>query len=999
MHVVYKDSSTTTKTRAVFDASAKSSSGVSLNDTLLVGPTVHPPLLDVLLHFRTYRIALTADVSKMYRAIELTKSDRDFHRFVWRSGPQDVVKDFRMTRATFGVSASCFAASMAVRQNAINHADEYPMAAQVVEESTYVDDCLTGADDVPTAVALHKQLLDLFSRGCFLLRKWNASDPDVLNAIPVDLRECRETLSISDADGYTRTLGVNWSTGSDTFHITTSNSPPPEVITKRVLASDVAKVFDILGWFSPATVSMKILLQRVWELGIGWDDPVPDAVHGIWSKWRAELPALASKGIPRCYFPKQAKIISTQLHGFSDASEDAYAGVVFLRMVDTEGNVHISLVMSKTRVSPIKRLTIPRLELCGAEILARLLHHVREILSVPLSEVYAWTDSTVVLSWLTGNPRRFKQYVGNRVCSIVDLIPPDRWSHVPGAENPADCASRGLSPLELLDHTLWWEGPQWLSLTQPFWPKKPDIGGDPEEVLDVCMAAAVKCAAPLIPYKRYSSYLRHQRVLAWIFRFIRNCRRHRVSTHIPPSGDPHLSVSELTAAENHLLKQAQQEHFQAEISSLKTSRSLRTGSNLLSLRPFIDSEGVLRVGGRECQADLSYSRMHPIILHGTHPLTKLLIYEEHHHLLHAGPTLVSAALTCRFHIVGLRKSVRSITRQCVTCRRSAAKPQSQLFGQLPLERISPGAVFEKVGLDYAGPLTIKYGMVRKPVMVKAYVCVFVSLAVKAVHLEAVSDLTSEAFIAALRRFIARRGYPSLIWSDHGTNFVGANRELKELHQFLMRQSTEKTVSEFCTSHKIEWRFIPEHGPHFGGLWEAAVKSTKFHLRRIVGSVKLTFEELTTVLTQVEACLNSCPLVATDPQDDDGIEVLTPGHFLVGHPLCALPDPAASFRSVSLLRRWHLCQNLVRQFWQRWSSEYLTSLNKIYKWQHPSRNLAVGDVVVLREDGITPTKWPLGRVVEIYPGRDNLTRVASVRTAKGVYKRPITKMALLLPNAT
>ena len=225
-----------------------------------------------------------------------------------------------------------------------------------------------------------------------------------------------------------------------------------------------------------------------------------------------------------------------------------------------------------------------------------------------------------------------------------------------------------------------------------------------------------------------------------------------------------------------------------------------------------------------------------------------------------------------------------------------------MMRQLPIECVTPGSVFEKVGVDYAGPLQIKYGMVRKPVIVKAYVCVFVSLSVKAVHLEAVSDLTSEAFLATLCRFIARRGYPSLIWSDNGTNFVGANRELRELREFITQQKTGRILSEFCTSHKIEWRFIPEHGPNFGGLWEAAVKSTKKHLMSIVGNVKLTFQELTTVLTQIEACLNRRPLVSLNSPDDDGIEVLTPDHFLIGHPLCSLPDPSFSFRRVSLLRR-------------------------------------------------------------------------------------------------
>ncbi len=215
------------------------------------------------------------------------------------------------------------------------------------------------------------------------------------------------------------------------------------------------------------------------------------------------------------------------------------------------------------------------------------------------------------------------------------------------------------------------------------------------------------------------------------------------------------------------------------------------------------------------------------------------------------------------------------------------------------------------------------------------ICLFVCLSVKAVHLVLVSDLTTEAFVAALRRFIARRGYPSLIWSDHGTNFVGAKRELKELQAFLYSQTTctctQGAISEFCNSHNIEWRYIPERAPHFSGLWESAVRSTKTHLKRVVFTVKLTFEEFTTILTQIEACLNSRPLTPASTADDDGIEILTPRHFLVGKPLSALPDSQFSYRSVSLLRRWNLCQCLVRHFWQRWFNEYLSSINKHNQW--------------------------------------------------------------------
>ena len=310
-----------------------------------------------------------------------------------------------------------------------------------------------------------------------------------------------------------------------------------------------------------------------------------------------------------------------------------------------------------------------------------------------------------------------------------------------------------------------------------------------------------------------------------------------------------------------------------------------------------------------------------------------------------------------------------------------------------MERITPDIVFERVGVDYAEPIYVKHGPVRRPIIVKAYVSVFVSLSVKAVHLELVSDLTTEAFVACLRRFISRRGKPTVIWSDHGTNFVGAARELQELVEFFNEQKTEKLISEFCSTQGIQWKFIPERSPHFGGLWEAAVKSMKLHMRRIVGDVKLTFEEMTTVLSQIEACLNSRPLVPF-PSSEEGLDVLTPGHFLIGRPLESLPDPPSSCRTMSLLQRWNLCQALVRHFWKRWSAEYLVTLQKATKWHRPYKNLSVGDLVILREDNVAPTRWPLARVSEIHPGKDDIVRVVTLKTSTGLYTRPVTKVVPL-----
>ena len=404
MHAVTKESSTTTKIRAVFDASAKTSTGVSLNDTLLVGPTVHSSLVDVLLRFRFYRVALTADVSRMYRAIALMEDDKDLHRFVWRNSPEHTLKDYRMTRLTFGVSASSFVANMCVRQNALDFTSEYPLAAKTTKDSFYVDDTLTGADSIQEAIQLHQELQSLFERGGFLLRKWSSSEAAVLEHIDPNLRDQQPLRTFSETAEYTKTLGVEWNSTHDHFRLVITELPSQKELTKRSLTSDIAKVFDVFGWIAPVIVKAKILLQRLWEERVQWDDPVPEFLHQMWFQWRSELPLLMEKLIPRCYHPKDVRIAFKQLHGFSDASEQAYAGVVYLRMVDSTGQVHTSLVIAKTKVAPIKRLSIPRLELCGAQLLAQLLHHCQRVFNFPSQDVFAWTDSTVKLDHWKSTP-------------------------------------------------------------------------------------------------------------------------------------------------------------------------------------------------------------------------------------------------------------------------------------------------------------------------------------------------------------------------------------------------------------------------------------------------------------------------------------------------------------------------------------------------------------------------------------------------------------------
>lgn len=816
------------------------------------------------------------------------------------------------------------------------------------------------------------------------------------------MRSHDQQVRLGETENFVKALGIEYNAKQDHFKFTASQAvPDTSTLTKRIMLSDSSKIFDPLGLISCVTIVVKIHFQRLWEQGIQWDDPLPPNIEENWLAWRKNLHQISSLRIPRCYTPLDADILSRQLIGFSDASERAYCGIVYLRSLDTAGGVHMSIVIAKTKVAPLKTISLPRLELCGALLLARLLKHAQDVLHIASSDVRAFTDSTIVLYWVAGNSHCFKTFEANRISEIQQLVPPESWAHVSGVDNPTDAGSRGLLPQDVLHHDLWWQGPAWLKDDETNWPNKlnspPTLesvvaSGYTEDTLQQkarreVTVQAVTTSSPVIDVERFSSYIRLLRVTTRVLRVV---KRKNLFKNIP------LSTDELQRARCYLIKESQLKTFPNVIQRLKDRKPLLKGDPLQPLNPFLDADGLLRVGGRLSQSTLDYQAQHPIILHGKDHLANLIIIHEHKRLCHAGPKLTLGSLQQQFHIIGARRIVRRHTQQCKVCRRAAPRIANQLMGQVPPSRVCATFANDKVSVDYAGPLTIKGGAIRRPSYINAYAAIFVCLETKACHIELVSELTAEAFLAALRRFIARRGKPSEMWSDNGTQFTRANKDIKELYETLKEQVTQNTVSDWCSTQGIQWHFSPPTGPHHGSVWENGVKACKFHLKRIVGNSKLTFEELTTTLTQIEACMNSRPIIATvDANDDDGIAPLTPGHFLTGRPLEAIPSSNTDVPLTSVLKRWQLCQTLVHHFWRRWSLEYLNGLQRRNKWQYPKRNLQVGDIVLMKDNRTSPDQWPLARVIITHPGPDSLVRVVTVGNSKGVYRRPIVKLCLLM----
>ena len=405
------------------------------------------------------------------------------------------------------------------------------------------------------------------------------------------------------------------------------------------------------------------------------------------------------------------------------------------------------------------------------------------------------------------------------------------------------------------------------------------------------------------------------------------------------------------------------------------------------MNPFIDKDGIVRANGRLALSNsLSYNERHPIILSYSSKLARLYIEYIHNISLHQ---LLLRLLRQEFWVPKAKNLIKTIIHHCKTCVIDRKRLQNQIMSALPPQRIEFTRPFTNTGTDFAGPFEIKSFTGRYTKITKGYVCIFVCFATKAIHLEAVSELSTPAFLAALARFIARRGCPNRIYSDNGRNFVGASNAIAKDLQLVL-QNLEKNVTAKFASLNLSWHFIPPFTPHMGGLWEAGVKSFKKHFRKISGSMRYTFEELSTILARIESVLNSRPLTTQSDSISD-LTALTPGHFLIGS---ALTAPAEPEEPISIQNRWRKLRVLQQEFCKRWKAEYLFELQRRHKWKKPFENVKVGDMVVIRNEFISPTEWRLGRIVKVFEGKDGNVRVAEINTQTGVITRAIHKLVVL-----
>ncbi len=998
VHGVFKDSSTTTKVRVVFDASACSSNSVSLNDTLLPGPNLYPPLPDVLTRFRRHNVGMTADISKMFREILLNPEERDLHRFLMRASNGSIL-DCRMNRLTFGVKSSPFLATQVLHTLANLYSSSHPAAADAILSAFYVDDFLSGARNVNEAEELRSELCDLFSRAGMVLRKWRTNSKELKSMIPPHLLETDSSpVSITPPCQAPKALGIHWVVEKDTLHVSIPDpAPNAPTTTKRSIASGAAGVFDILGLFCPAIIPARILFQETWKRSLLWDKPVPEDIKVHWDEWLSDLPAINGHAVPRRIVPKDdSSPDSWTLHGFSDASSVAYGASIYLRSVNSRGQVSSTLVIAKARVLPVKPITIPKAELTGAHLLAKLLIRTASLLDIPLQRVHPWTDSEIVLHWLPKSPPLLNRFVANRVFAIQQLLPDVIWRHVRSSDNPADLASRGIRAKDLITSALWWSGPSWLLLPKKDWPQhKPSKPA--ASVLNISVKPSIQMTETQKNFlsnlwKKFSSFFTLVRVVAWILR----CRRLH-SNHQQETLSDMLTFEEIELAKHRVYALSQQEFYPEAFEAVHKSKNIPSGHSLHRFQVKIADHGHLLVCSRVRDPEAPSTPTTLIVLHPKSLLTKLLVRTLHRTYSHAGISAMASILANSYWIPGLRNLLKFISRTCAICQKAYAKPLSSMMGMLPSSRTTPAPPFYRTGVDFAGPFQLKVGHTRKPSKIKAYAVVFVCMTTKAVHLDLCASLSSTEFRATLDRFISRRGCPPDIFSDNGTNFHGAREEIRELQRLSESYEMRQVITQFSSSNQIRWHHIPPRAPHFGGLWEAAVKAMKVLLRKTLQPHSLRWDELYTLLAQAESILNSRPLAPLHTQEASEGTYLTAGHFLIGRPLRAPPQPLPSTGKMSNLRRWELVSRLQNDLWRQWTATYLASCAQRSKWTRTGRSLAPGDLVFVRDETLRSRDWPVAVVETAHAGDDGHVRAVTLRCRGKRYTRAIHRLIPLITD--
>lgn len=1027
-HAVFRVSSSTSKTRIVFNASATSETGLSLNQCLYQGKCLLPEVVEVLLRFRLRKVAFTMDISKMFLRIKL-HSGRDYLRYLWRDCDETKpVRTYRMTSVTFGVISSPFQAIDVVLKNADRLESTHPLAAALVRSSLYMDDLLGSFHTIETARKAVAEVHSFFQEAGMTPHKYVANNEDILEQIPLEAKS---------VEPFTKVLGLIWDTSKDDLLLNLEevcNIKHSGLDTKRSFLELSAKIFDPTGFLSPFTMRIKLLFQDVWkweaenQVSLSnepskakgmkakpvsqskWDDPLPERIQELWNELKSELPLLLNIRIPRCLVGKLGPAADEfELFAFGDASQKAYAAVIYLVWKDADSCRSSAMVYSKTRVAPLdmkgstqEEQTIVRLELLAALICARAAKYVQNALQteVKITDVHFFTDSMINLWRIREGPAKFKLWVANRIGEIRETSNPDQWHHCPGELNPADLPSRGLSARELQSSNLWWQGPTFIREEKSAWPvekghpqQKDDEWKKETSTSQVATAnLKTRCCSP-VDGDFIGQLLNRFEDWNKTLRFIHMVLTFAVKAHREAFKQTKWSLKAHKETKNALWRLSQRVHLQNDFVNLANGLELTPKSSLAGFNPFYDEElGLLRARSRLVLSGLPEETRLPIILPKKCAIVKKYILHLHVIHQHARAGYLHSLLRQEFAIQRGRQQIQTAIWPCTKRNCMKPKPLQQIMAPLPSQRIDNPAPFKAIAVDLFGPMVAFHKCELEncphPKQSKVYGALYTCFHSRAIHIELIDSQGTESFLTSFRSFVARRGVPSIIYSDNAKNFKAAMKEIRQLY----RSINWTAVKDDGIRRNIDWIFSTEKAPHQNGICERMVRSVKEPLRAVIGSAQLTRNQIELILHEIEAVVNNRPLGVTKEDPTEWVPV-TPAELVNGRRMDQIPDPKAPLQSTTFSHLWKCRQAILNQFWKRWSANYLLEQGVRRKWKSPSTDDLMGKIVLIKDDFLSRNDWKIGRIIEILPSRDGFIRNVVVQTPTSKLRRAVQKLAL------
>lgn len=1026
---VIKNESSTTKVRIVYDASAKLREQPSLNEVLYTGPCLNPELYQLLLIFRTYPIAITADIKQAYLQISVEEEDRDMLRFLWFKNlfndENSVLCKYRFTRVIIGATCSQFLLNATLEAHTRRYEQEDPNFVKNVLGKFYVDDLSTGVESVSEGVDLCKKAKLRYLEANFDLRKWRTNNEQLRKY----LFQFNDENKISiDTSKHGKILGIEWNEYNDCliFRLNEKFKNASDILpTKRKILSLISTIYDPIGYLQPVTIQLKILFQTMCKYKVDWDEVITEVIP-TWKNICESFNSFQDISISRGYFVynQDDPVERFILHGFSDSSLSAYAACVYLKSITRSGQVYINLVTAKSRLVPLRKsLTIPRLELLGNFILSKLVSNVYKALSkeIVISEIYCWTDSKISLAWIQNVNEEFETFIENRVIEIRKNVKPNLWNYCNTKANPADIITRISSSNNFSDNPLWWKGPDFIKnnnfeemykkdqvkinstnvsllcnhllCNNTEYPCEPASTCEPTQndvnldnhvhvqesyVNSIIQKKAVLSITKIekekenieniIDINSFSSYKKLLRVTAWVKRFIENIRKKIKSEELNLFS--FISTDELYNVKLLWIKANQY--------SLPKDQYFKDLENTLNLR---ETNSLLRVTSRLSNAKtLPYNLKEPLLLNRSHRLTYLIIIDAHQRVKHNGLNHTLSEIRKEYWIPRGKSLIKQYLHKCIICKKFNVRPYNYpKQADLPAHRVNESQCFSSIGIDYTGTLYCKdiydHNYTDANDTCKCYIVIYTCSISRGIVLDLVPDNSADTFIKSFKKFISRRGCPQFVCSDNGSPFIA------------------KSTKEFCSSKNIEWSFNIAEAPWFGGYWERLIGQVKRCLRKTLGKSMLSFYELESIIYELELIVNSRPLSALF--DDEIEEVITPNHLLFGHSLNIENKESLVESNFNLSKHTKYVNDLKEHFWRRWRAEYIPALRenqKLYKRTNDVKP-SVDDIVIVYDANQPRHKWLLGKIIKLIKGKDDIVRGAKVylgKTKKNI-ERPINKL--------